>query len=700
MILGNTYHLHFRPGEGVIEELGGLHAFTGWSGPIPTDSGGFQVFSLRDTLARRRRGRDLPLGLRRQRRAPDARGRGRDPAQARLRHRDVPRHLPAGRRVAADHESAVRRTQPGRSARSTPRRGAVAVRDRAGRDAPRPAGRVDRRDRRPALRRLRARGLAVGRAARRCSTRSPGPHRCSRPSSRATSWASATPRGSSRWSHAGSTCSTASFRRGRPAQALRSRLGGGSTCATPASRATRGRSRKAAAARRAWFSRAFVRHLVNQQELLGHRLLTLHNLWFTLRLTAGARDAIIRGTFDAYRADALAALAAGPEEDLGNADSARRDVRPVAAADPTAATAPAEAAAAARLDRAGGRGAHGRRPLRHRARDRRGGRPGRRDRRRHPGADRRRAVGGVVKPEEDEEIDEEIDEVDEEIDAESDVVAASEASEAPNREDGVVDSEEIVSTEAAGDPAALDRHNLSGHMTRRAAQSSSRSPSRPWPRSRCSRSPGRRSRSARPRPRPPGRPRGHAAGRRAATATSRRRTSTGPCRSCATASTSSASPSRRSARRATTASRSSSPARPGSGCGDHRQDRQARALRPPGEPRRALGRRAHEAADRDREAVRPARGPAGACQRGDPDTYYVFREGQEARARACGDEGSRAREVGRQASARPQALRGAARDRRPALRRRRCRSAPASTSSSRPAPRGTCSASRRPTCRR
>ena len=63
------------------------------------------------------------------------------------------------------------------------------------------------------------------------------------------------------------------------------------------------------------FSRAFVRHLVNQQELLGLRLLTLHNLWFTLRLTAGARDAITRGTFDAYRADALAALAAGPEEE-------------------------------------------------------------------------------------------------------------------------------------------------------------------------------------------------------------------------------------------------------------------------------------------------------------------------------------------------------------------------------------------------
>src|SRR5262249_56885253 len=52
MILGNTYHLHFRPGDELIAELGGLHRFMGWSGPILTDSGGFQVFSLRDTIAR------------------------------------------------------------------------------------------------------------------------------------------------------------------------------------------------------------------------------------------------------------------------------------------------------------------------------------------------------------------------------------------------------------------------------------------------------------------------------------------------------------------------------------------------------------------------------------------------------------------------------------------------------------------------
>jgi queuine tRNA-ribosyltransferase len=52
ILLGNTYHLHFRPGDDVVEELGGLHRFMGWDGPILTDSGGFQVFSLRDTIVR------------------------------------------------------------------------------------------------------------------------------------------------------------------------------------------------------------------------------------------------------------------------------------------------------------------------------------------------------------------------------------------------------------------------------------------------------------------------------------------------------------------------------------------------------------------------------------------------------------------------------------------------------------------------
>ncbi len=46
MILGNTYHLTLRPGEEIVRDLGGLHGFSGWQGPILTDSGGFQLFSL------------------------------------------------------------------------------------------------------------------------------------------------------------------------------------------------------------------------------------------------------------------------------------------------------------------------------------------------------------------------------------------------------------------------------------------------------------------------------------------------------------------------------------------------------------------------------------------------------------------------------------------------------------------------------
>ena len=46
IILGNTYHLYLRPGLGVLEQAGGLHKFNGWSRPILTDSGGYQVYSL------------------------------------------------------------------------------------------------------------------------------------------------------------------------------------------------------------------------------------------------------------------------------------------------------------------------------------------------------------------------------------------------------------------------------------------------------------------------------------------------------------------------------------------------------------------------------------------------------------------------------------------------------------------------------
>ncbi|MCH8206471.1 MAG: tRNA-guanine transglycosylase, partial [Chloroflexi bacterium] len=47
VVLANAYHLYLRPGIDVVERLGGLHGFMGWRGPILTDSGGFQGFSLK-----------------------------------------------------------------------------------------------------------------------------------------------------------------------------------------------------------------------------------------------------------------------------------------------------------------------------------------------------------------------------------------------------------------------------------------------------------------------------------------------------------------------------------------------------------------------------------------------------------------------------------------------------------------------------
>jgi len=51
IILNNTYHLMLRPGTELLDRLGGVHKFMGWSGPVLTDSGGFQVFSLADVRA-------------------------------------------------------------------------------------------------------------------------------------------------------------------------------------------------------------------------------------------------------------------------------------------------------------------------------------------------------------------------------------------------------------------------------------------------------------------------------------------------------------------------------------------------------------------------------------------------------------------------------------------------------------------------
>ena len=61
VMLCNTYHLHLRPGDKLVADMGGLHKFTRWNGPILTDSGGFQVFSLAKLRKITDGGRDLRL---------------------------------------------------------------------------------------------------------------------------------------------------------------------------------------------------------------------------------------------------------------------------------------------------------------------------------------------------------------------------------------------------------------------------------------------------------------------------------------------------------------------------------------------------------------------------------------------------------------------------------------------------------------
>jgi queuine tRNA-ribosyltransferase len=319
VILGNTYHLHFRPGEDVIEELGGLHAFTGWDGPILTDSGGFQVFSLPDTHV----GVDDDGVTFRS--VYDGRTERLTPfrvaeIQARLGS-DIAMCLdicPPADVSRGEHEQAVRRTQLWAEAQV---------------GAPRADGQlrfgIAQGGTDPELRRRSIEGLvelpfdgfalgglAVGESREEMLdtvawaapalpddrpryfmglgdadgileviARGIDMFDCVLPTRTARTGSALTARG------------RLNLRNARYARDPRP-LEEGCGC-TACMR----------------FSRAFVRHLVNQRELLGLRLLTLHNLWFTLRLTAGARDAIARGAFDAYRSDALASLAAGPEEE-------------------------------------------------------------------------------------------------------------------------------------------------------------------------------------------------------------------------------------------------------------------------------------------------------------------------------------------------------------------------------------------------
>jgi queuine tRNA-ribosyltransferase len=319
VVLANTYHLAFRPGIEVIEELGGLHAFSGWSGPILTDSGGFQVFSLRDTIAALdddgvtfrsvydgSEARLTPEGV-----AEIQRRLGSDIAMC----LDV--CLPAGV-PTAELERAVAITT------------AWAVRQA---EVPRADGQLrfgitqgadDRELRSRSLEEIIALpfdgyalgGLAVGEsregmldcvewAAPRLPETSPryfmgigdpegilevvargvDMFDCVLPTRTARTGSALT------WEGRLNLRNAAYRTDPRP-------LDPGCTC--PACER---------------FSRAYVRHLVTQRELLGLRLLSLHNLRFVLDLTARARAAIERGTFSSFRDEALARLAHPPEEE-------------------------------------------------------------------------------------------------------------------------------------------------------------------------------------------------------------------------------------------------------------------------------------------------------------------------------------------------------------------------------------------------
>jgi queuine tRNA-ribosyltransferase len=319
VILGNTYHLHLRPGESLIEELGGLHSFSGWDGPILTDSGGFQVFSLRDTLLSVD---DEGVSFRSvydgspERFTPE----GVAEIQRRLGS-DIAMCLdicPPAEATPVQHAEAVRRTTLWAERQVAAPRAAGQLRFGIAQ------GGIDPDLRRRSIDEITALpfdgfalgGLAVGEsraqmletvgwaapllpaAAPRYFMGLGDPEGILEVIARGIDMFDCVlPTRTARTGSALTATGRLNLRNARFASDPGPLEDG---CACPA--CTR-------------FSRAFVRHLVIQQELLGLRLLSLHNLAFTLRLTAGARRAIIEGTFADFRAQALAAQAAPSEEE-------------------------------------------------------------------------------------------------------------------------------------------------------------------------------------------------------------------------------------------------------------------------------------------------------------------------------------------------------------------------------------------------
>jgi len=319
VMLGNAYHLHFRPGEELVESLGGIHAFSGWDGPILTDSGGFQVFSLRDTI----------LGL------------DDDGVTFRSVYDGSPeRFTPEGvaeiqRRLGSDIAMCLDVCPPADAPREAQERAVRLTTLWAKRqvDAPRAKGQLrfgisqggaDPELRRRSLEEIGALpfdgfalgGLAVGESRKEmldCVEWAAPALAADRPRyfmgiGDAEGILEVVARGidmfdcvlPTRTARTGSALTWSGRLNLRNARFRADAQPLDETCRCPACER---------------FSRAYIRHLVTQEELLGLRLLSLHNLWFVLDLTASARAAIERGAFAEFKRDALARLAPTPEEE-------------------------------------------------------------------------------------------------------------------------------------------------------------------------------------------------------------------------------------------------------------------------------------------------------------------------------------------------------------------------------------------------
>ena len=313
IVLANTYHLHFRPGEDVIEALGGLHRFMGWDAPILTDSGGFQVFSLRDTIARVD---DEGVTFRNvydgsaTHFTPELAAR----IQASLGS-DIAMCLdqvpPAGV-TRRDLETAVRRTTLWAERQRHAERAAGQLRFGISQ------GGVDPELRRRSTEEIAALdfdgnaigGLAIGED-REAMFETTDAAAAALPAEKPRYFMGiGDPEGILEVIEAGVDMFDC---------VLPTRMARTGTALTPTGRLNLRNARFArdpapldegcdcpACTR---FSRAYLRHLVNQNELLGLSLISLHNLRFLLELTRGAREAIESGRFGSYKRDSLERLA-------------------------------------------------------------------------------------------------------------------------------------------------------------------------------------------------------------------------------------------------------------------------------------------------------------------------------------------------------------------------------------------------------